>query len=104
MTNLAKNCTVDHVKAHCKNLNIRVLWRFDVSNVFFNSKAFKLAVPVADVNKVLDEDLWPRFVTVRPWGTSLIRGEREDSVKDGYNSEGKSIAESIVVDDRPSNL
>jgi len=68
VSNLSTECSVNDIRAYCKDLNIRVLFCFDVTNANFDSKAFKLAVPANDAQKILDGSSWPRDVVIRPWG------------------------------------
>src|SRR6266516_2940853 len=79
VSNLNKKCSEKDIKDHCKKIKVRVLFCYDVSNPELDAKAFKLAVPEIESSLILDPASWPRYVTIRHWGSGsakpLQRGE-----------------------------
>lgn len=65
--NVADQYDVSDIKNHCKQLNIRVLFCFNISRQDQKSRSFKLAVAKVEENKIMDSSSWPAGVVVRPW-------------------------------------
>ena len=74
------------IKEHCKSIKVRVLFCFDVSNTHSFSKAFKLAVPEADSNRVFDVAAWPCSISIRPWNHVTNRDSSEVTGRDDVAS------------------
>ena len=62
------NCgySVDNIRQQCKNINVRLLFCFDISRSEYNGKAFNLAFDSRDLHKVMDSSAWPLGIIIRP--------------------------------------
>jgi hypothetical protein len=96
ISNIDKDGNVDLIREHCKKLNIRVLFCFDITQENHNTRSFKLAVRAQDTKVIANHASWPRFVSITPWiykdsagrtelstGDPLRRGEpREENISE----------------------
>jgi len=68
VSNVSNDYTVDNIKQHCRDINIRVLFCFDISKPDGTARAFKLAVDAAHRDKMENTTAsWPRRVVIRTW-------------------------------------
>ena len=67
VSNLLNNTSINDIKEHCRDNNIKVLFAFDVSNSNLSSKSFKIAIPSDQSTAILNSSLWPETVIIRPW-------------------------------------
>ena len=109
ISNLTSQCSVADIRSYCKELNVRVLFCFDISNSNYNSKAFKLAVSATDSNKIFDGNYWPRGVIIRPWGTSsriptIVISATGSDVQDEVLSSVSSLSSEIETVSRYSEV
>ena len=84
VSNVGENYSVNDIRQHCWDLNIKVLFCFDISSVTAYTRAFKLAVPATACDTIMDPESWPSRVIVRPW-----RSNRGDyNRREGLRGEG----------------
>ncbi|MFI5424928.1 MAG: hypothetical protein ACHQXG_09100, partial [Nitrososphaerales archaeon] len=94
ISNLSRDCGVEDIRTHCKGMGVRVLFCFDISNLDYSSKAFKLAIPATDVDRVFVCNFWPEDVVVRRWGRTVRAGEAIVSEAEGR---GNDVHESSSI-------
>ena len=95
ISNVSTSLAAEDIIQHCKSLNIKSFFCYDVSKSGYSGKAFKLAFDAIDLPRVLSAESWPLRVTVRPW-----RAGRPPSVV----STGSTIRPNLRSDSTPSNV
>ena len=81
VSNVSANYSVEDIRQHCKNLDARLLFCFDISREEYNGKVFKLAFDSRDDSKLIDSSAWPLGVIIRPWRF----GRRESETATGMD-------------------
>ena len=67
VSNVDRDFSVEHLREHCKNLNVNILFCFDITSDHHHSRSFKLAVRAQDEQKIINPDSWPSRLVVKPW-------------------------------------
>jgi hypothetical protein len=96
VANIGSDFTQDDIRKHCKSLNVRVLFCFEISKNERNAKAFKVAVRDQDKNIIENCDSWPARVIIRPWRYNLLDTEASDMDSQACADAGQIFANVIL--------
>src|SRR5207245_551246 len=88
--------SVDDIKNHCKNLDIRVLFCFDITADNRDARAFKLAVLAQHKELVTNNTSWPKGVFIRGWNT---KQSEQPNLLDRSSQEATQNSNDIVMSD-----
>ena len=67
ISNVSFDLSIDDIRKHCREIGVRIRFIYDVTKGNYNARAFKLAVGVNEVIKILNPELWPEGVSIRSW-------------------------------------
>ena len=101
VSNVGMNYSVKDIRRHCSDMDIKVLFCFDISSVEATSRAFKLAVPATAIDSIMNPEAWPSRVSVRLWNSNRYGDTQERRMEDVRHQRGAtrragSIGESIA--------
>lgn len=88
VSNVGMNYSVKDIRRHCSDMDIKVLFCFDISSVEATSRAFKLAVPATAIDSIMNPEAWPSRVSVRLWNSNRYGDTQERRMEDVRHQRG----------------
>ena len=103
--NASEGCQPNDIIDHLKSLDIPVVSCFDCKSwrkqgsLENTSRAFRLCVEKEIVSKILDKEIWPRGIMVRPWKFKPADAKKSFvDMESAENSEQQPPCSSLAVD------
>ena len=76
---------VDSIKLHLEDNNVDVIDITQANHPQAKFKSFKIQITLADVNKVLNYNFWPKGMMVKKWYEKTYRDNSEGNIDYSYD-------------------